>query len=63
MFHVIKVPGFEKKIKKLLSNLEHQELNKFIQNLKIGNIYGKPLSYKFFREKKIGNKSVISKIP
>jgi len=58
MYKVFKSPGFVKQVTKLLSKAELIELDLFINNLKKGIISGKPLSYPFFREKKIGGKRI-----
>ena len=58
MNRVFKLPDFDKHSKKLLSKKELIELDKFIQDLKVDFNKGKPLSYDFLREKKIGSKRV-----
>lgn len=58
MYRVFKAPKFQKKVEKLLDKKELDELEKFINDLKKGNIKGKPLGFSFFREKKIGGKRV-----
>lgn len=58
MFKVLKAPSFQKKVEKLLDTKELEELDKFIINLKSGNITGKPITYQFFREKKINAKRI-----
>lgn len=55
---VFKSPKFQKKAEKLLSKTGLDELDKFVEDLKKGHIVGKPLSYDFFREKKIGDKRI-----
>jgi hypothetical protein len=55
MFRIFQAPKFQKKIDKLLTKNEHIELNNFIVHLKNWQRYGKPLSYDFLREKKIGS--------
>ena len=49
---------FDKKVTKILSYQEKKEFEVFIKNLKRGIIRGKPLSYTFFREKKIREKRI-----
>ena len=58
MFEVYKSPKFQKKAQKLLDKKELDELEKFISELKKEKIMGDPISYNFFREKKIGGKRV-----
>ena len=58
MYHIFKSPKFQKNVEKLLSKFELQELDNFISELKQGNILGKPLTYNFLREKKIGGKRI-----
>lgn len=58
MFRIFKAPRFQKKVEKLLTKKELEELNAFIKDLKKGRITGKTLTYEFFREKKIGSKRV-----
>ncbi len=41
-----------------MDNSELYELEKFISNIKSGNISGKPLTFDFLREKKIGGKRI-----
>jgi hypothetical protein len=55
---VFKSPKFDKKIKKMFSNKDLNELDIFIENLKKSKIKGKPLSYNYFREKRIKEKRV-----
>jgi len=56
MFRVYKGPKFQKEVEKLLTKSEQEEMEKFITDLKKGDIHGKPLTYDYFREKKIGGK-------
>lgn len=58
MYNVYKSPKFQKKIEKLLSKKELEELDSFINDLKKGIIHGKSLAYEFFREKKIKGKRI-----
>jgi len=58
MFEVYKAPKFQKKAEKFLDKKELDELEKFISELKKEKVLGDPLSYDFFREKKIGGKRV-----
>ncbi|MFT4250088.1 MAG: hypothetical protein ACMXYD_01870 [Candidatus Woesearchaeota archaeon] len=57
-YRVFKIDKFSKIISKLLTKKQQEELNSFIEELKQGKIIGQPLSYEFFREKKIGDKRV-----
>ena len=57
-YRVFKSEYFLKKQEKVLSSEEVKELHIFINCLKIGKIRGKPLGYKFLREKKINGKRV-----
>ncbi|MFT4310440.1 MAG: hypothetical protein ACMXYC_02310 [Candidatus Woesearchaeota archaeon] len=56
---VFKSPKFQKKAEKLLSASGLHELDKYIDELKNGNISGKPLTYDFLREKKLEIKECI----
>ena len=56
MNRVFKVPDFDKYATKILTKKELNELEKFIDNSKKTSDIGKPLSYNFLKEKKIGNK-------
>ncbi len=58
MFRVFKAPKFQKKVEKLLDKKGLNELEQFISELKTGKISGKPLTYDFFREKRIGGKRI-----
>lgn len=58
MFRVFKSPKFKKVAEKSLDKIELEELETFINELKQGNTFGRPLSYPFFREKKIGGKRI-----
>ena len=58
MYDVFKLPVFEKRVNKLLSKKEIEEVNKFIEQLKINPKIGKPLSYPFLREKRLKDKRI-----
>ena len=58
IFRVFEIGNFEKDLKKLLTKNEILEYEKFKENLKVGIISGKPLSYDFFREQKICGKRI-----
>lgn len=58
MFAVYKSEKFDKLANKLLIKPEKEELQRFIDELKADNIVGQPLTFDFFREKKIGGKRV-----
>ena len=51
MFRVFRSEWYDKKFYKL-SKIEQERVNKFEQQLKEQPYNGKPLGYKFFREKK-----------
>lgn len=60
MYRIFLLPEFKKRVKKLLSKKELEELEYFIENdLKNkGDKVGDQLSYPFLREKKISGKRV-----
>lgn len=58
VYRVFKAPKFDKVVGKLLDKPELEELDALIKDLKLGKIAGKPLTYDFFREKKIGGKRI-----
>jgi putative component of toxin-antitoxin plasmid stabilization module len=58
LYRVFKSPKFQKNVEKLLDKKELDELNTFIDELKAGKVGGKPLTYDFLREKKIGGKRI-----
>ena len=58
VFAVYKSEKFDKLVNKLLIKPEKEELQRFIDELKAGNIVGQPLTFDFFREKKIGGERV-----
>lgn len=58
MFRVFKVYRFEKSAKKLLTESQDEEVEQLINDLKNEKIVGQPLTYPFFREKKIRGKRV-----
>ena len=58
MYEVFKIELFKKIETKLLDQKESQELSNLIEELKKGHIIGKPLSYEFFREKRIRGKRI-----
>ena len=58
MFRVFRSEWHETKLKKLDSSEQKRVLN-FEQLLKQEPYSGRPLGYKFFREKKFGNKRII----
>ena len=58
MYKVFKASDFDKKSQKILSKKEQVELENFILKLKEWTVSGKPLSYIFFREKKIAGKRI-----
>lgn len=60
MYRIFLLPEFKKRVKKLLSKKELEELEYFIENdLKNkGDKVGNQLSYPFLREKKISGKRV-----
>lgn len=58
MYRVFRSEWYETKLKKLDSSEQKRVLN-FEQSLKQEPYSGKPLGYKFFREKKFGNKRII----
>lgn len=58
MYRVFKSPKFDKKVEKLLSSKELNELDKLIEKLKSDQFIEKPLNYEFFREYKIGVKRI-----
>ncbi|MDA3854835.1 MAG: hypothetical protein PF569_01155 [Candidatus Woesearchaeota archaeon] len=57
-YSIFEIGSFEKDLRKLLDNSEYNEYENFKVKLKSGIILGKPLSYEFFREKKIGGKRI-----
>jgi len=58
MFRVFRSEHYEKKLFKL-DKSEQDRVMKFEQSLKIYPYSGKPLGYKFFREKKFDGKRVL----
>lgn len=58
MYKVFKVQDFDKYANKIFQKQDIRELNIFIENLKKNPFLGKPLSYNFLREKKLGDKRV-----
>lgn len=58
MYIVFKLPVFEKRAKKVLSEEELNQVNVFIEKLKINALVGRPLSHSFLREKRIGSKRI-----
>ena len=54
MFQVFTTEEFDKRFKKLDSQLQ-KEIGKEIDQLEENPFLGKPLNYKFFREKKVKN--------
>lgn len=58
MFIVYKLRTFIKRAEKLFSKKELEEVEEFIKSLKLNPFVGKPLSYKFLREKKIKGKRI-----
>lgn len=59
MYRVFKAPKFEKQSNKIFTKKESEELKRFIKGIKEGKNVGKPLSYEYFQEKKIGGKRII----
>ena len=57
-FRVFELYGFKKRLRKLLSQQELQAYERFKKELKRGNLFGKPLSFRFLREQKIGVKRI-----
>ena len=56
IFHTIK---FEKELAKQLSKEEQQEVWRFeVMQISLNPYVGDPLSYRFFREKKVGGKRI-----
>lgn len=58
MNRVFKSPDFDKNAEKLFSKKDFESLNSFIASLKENSSIGKPLSFNFFREKKISGKRI-----
>ena len=58
MYRIFRSEWYETKLKKLDSSEQKRVFN-FEQSLKQEPYSGKPLGYKFFREKKFGNKRII----
>ena len=58
MFRVFRSNWYEEKLNKLDNN-EIQRIEKIEQHLKEDPFSGKPLSYKFFREKKLNGKRML----
>lgn len=58
VFDVYKSEKFDKLVNKLLTKSKKKELQNLIDELKTGKIVGQPLTYDFFREKKIGGKRI-----
>ncbi|MBS3092368.1 hypothetical protein J4466_03025 [Candidatus Pacearchaeota archaeon] len=58
MYRVFRSEWYEKKLEKL-DKSEQERIIKFEQSLKIEPYNGRPLGYKFFREKKFDGKRVI----
>ena len=58
MFRVFRSEWYSEKFNKL-SKSEQDRVSKFEQKLKIEPFSGKPLGYKFFREKKFGGKRLL----
>ena len=54
MFRVFRSDWYDKKLNRL-DKFEQQRISKFEQQLKEEPYQGKPLGYKFFREKKVKN--------
>ncbi len=57
-YRAFRSDGYDKKFQKL-DNSEQERISKFEQSLKKEPYSGKPLGYKFFREKKFNGKRVI----
>lgn len=55
---IFKSPEFDKYVYKYLSRKQVNELYSFIERLRFNFNLGKPLSYGFFREKKLGGERV-----
>ena len=58
MFRVFRSDWYDKKLDRL-DKFEQQRISKFEQQLKEEPYQGKPLGYKFFREKKFDGKRVL----
>ena len=58
MFRVFRSDWYDKKLNRL-DKFEQQRISKFEQQLKEEPYQGKPLGYKFFREKKFDGKRVL----
>src|SRR3990167_9366336 len=58
MFRIFRSEWYEKKLNKL-DNTEVRRVERFEQLLKIQPFSGKPLGYKFFREKKFDGKRLL----
>lgn len=58
MFRVFRSGNYEKKLNKL-DGADQQRISNFEQSLKLDPFSGKPLGYKFFREKKFDGKRLI----
>jgi putative component of toxin-antitoxin plasmid stabilization module len=57
MYRVYRTETFDKRVKKL-SRKEQNQITRIENQLKINPFVGKPLGYRFFREKKIGGKRI-----
>ena len=58
MFRVFRSDWYDKKLNKLEAS-ELERIHKFEQELKSQPFTGKPLGYKFFREKRFNNKRLL----
>lgn len=58
MFRVFRSDWYDKKLQKL-DKSEQDVISKFEQHLKLEPYSGKPLGYKFFREKKFDGKRIL----
>lgn len=60
MFQIYYTKGFEKDAKKILTPKEFEEMETYFEmNIKLnGDKIGKPLTYNYFREIKIGGKRI-----
>ncbi len=57
MYRVYRTETFDKKIRKLSAE-EQKRIENIEQQLKENPFVGKPLGYRFFREKKVGGKRI-----
>lgn len=58
MFRVFRSERYDRKFNKL-NRFDQRQVSNFEQALKLEPFSGKPLSYKFFREKKFRNKRIL----